>query len=880
MMNRWRNRFNQASIDSLSTHSALAGIKHAVARLGKFAAIALTAILILTSIATAPAYAATRLTISPLSLSFPNQEVDTTSAPKNVTLTNPNSSPLQIDSVMASAGDFSVSSDGCSGVLLAPGANCVVSVVFTPSQIGTRTGTLTITDAAANSPQTVNLSGTGILVKPTFNPTHLSFGHQAVQVPSATKTVVLTNPNLVPLSVSSVASSNGDFTVSNDTCSGTQVAASGTCSFDVTFTPAAAGVVNASIVVTDNADPATQSVPVSGDGIILKPTFSPTHLSFGQQPIEVPSAPQTVTLTNPNVVPLSVTSVVPSGDFSLSSDNCSGTQVAAGGTCTFAVIFTPTQTGARTGKVTVTDNAYVPTQTVALSGVGFVITPTLSPTSLSFGRVQVGTISPPQTVTLTNSNAVPVTFTSISTSGPYAITANSCDGSVPANSTCQVSVTFNPVTDTNPNGTTETGKLTFVDNGQRTTQTASLTGIAFGTAATATPTATATATVTATPTTTDTATATATPTQTSTATATATGTNTATATATSTATSTVTATATATDTATATATNTQTATSTATATSTSTATATTTSTLTATPTATLTPTATDTATATSTVTPTPTATATATATTVSTGTPTATATSTPGPEAGSILVAGGDSGGALGGVVHLATSTNSSAGAQIFNTATNTFLLVGSLNTARESAGVVALPNDLTLIVGGADLRRDELRRDQRLPVQRAADGRVVQREHQGLHLCRQRGGAMTIARSGPSATLISGSGTALDGQVLIVGGSTGSSFLSLTPPPAGSGAPPGQAALNTAELYNPATDAFTATNALPSCPAGHAAPPVSPATCPAGDTCDCTTGLPAVCAGTANAISVGLRKRNDRNHHDDLGQSCGADHW
>ncbi len=54
-------------------------------------------------------------------------------------------------------------------------------------------------------------------------------------------------------------------------------------------------------------------------------------------------------------------------------------------------------------------------------------------------------------------------------------------------------------------------------------------------------------------------------------------------------------------------------------------------------------------------------------------------------------------------------------------------------------------------------------------------------------------GGLMTVARSGPSATLIQGSGTALDGQVLIVGGSTGSSFLSISPPTAGSGAPLGQ---------------------------------------------------------------------------------------
>ena len=208
-------------------------------------------------------------------------------------------------------------------------------------------------------------------------------------------------------------------------------------------------------------------------------------------------------------------------------------------------------------------------------------------------------------------------------------------------------------------------------------------------------------------------------------------------------------------------------------------------------------------------------------------------------------------------MINLATSTNSSAGAQIFNTATDTFLLVGNLNTKRESAAAVPLPNDLTLIVGGAScgpisyggtpgfqcdaLQTSELYNENTKAFTVAGSG---------------SGGLMTIARSGPSATLIKGSGTALDGQVLIVGGSTGSSFLSLAPPPAGSGAPPGQQALHTAELYNPATDAFTATNSLPACAAGHAPPPVAPATCPAGDTCDCTTGLPSTCAGTANAIT------------------------
>jgi hypothetical protein len=44
---------------------------------------------------------------------------------------------------------------------VAAGASCVIKVTFTPTQVGVRTGTLTVTDDAVDSPQTVGLSGTG-----------------------------------------------------------------------------------------------------------------------------------------------------------------------------------------------------------------------------------------------------------------------------------------------------------------------------------------------------------------------------------------------------------------------------------------------------------------------------------------------------------------------------------------------------------------------------------------------------------------------------------------------------------------------------------------------------------------------------------------------
>jgi hypothetical protein len=143
----------------------------------------------------------------------------------------------------------------------------------------------------------------------------------------------------------------------------------------------------------------------------------------------------------------SVAPSVPSVDFTVTNDTCIGT-VAAGATCTFDVTFTPSQTGFTTGTIIVTDNAVTPTQSITVSGTGIIVTPTVSPTSLSFGRVQVGAISAPQTVTLSNSSLLALSITSITATGPFTIVANSCDSSVPAGSSCLVSVTFNPVSAT------------------------------------------------------------------------------------------------------------------------------------------------------------------------------------------------------------------------------------------------------------------------------------------------------------------------------------------------------------------------------------------------------------------------------------------------
>ncbi len=96
--------------------------------------------------------------LSPGSLSFGNQGVATTSSAQTVTLT---AGAVGIQNLLIQAsGDFSTTDDCAGG--LAGFATCEIHVTFTPSATGTRNGTLSVSDGAPNSPQTVSLTGSGV----------------------------------------------------------------------------------------------------------------------------------------------------------------------------------------------------------------------------------------------------------------------------------------------------------------------------------------------------------------------------------------------------------------------------------------------------------------------------------------------------------------------------------------------------------------------------------------------------------------------------------------------------------------------------------------------------------------------------------------------
>jgi photosystem II stability/assembly factor-like uncharacterized protein len=386
------------------------------------------------------------VSLSPSSLGFGTVGIGVISPVKAVTLKNTGTSSLTITSIAitgTNSGDFAKTATTC-GTSLGTGATCTVSVDFKPTASGARSANVSITDNATGSPQLVPLSGTGTTAK--LAPTSLNFGDVATGFASPTKTVTLTNVGTSALTISTIAITGtnvGDFAQTH-TCT-TSLAVNASCTFTVTFKPTATGARSASLSVTDSASGSPQLVPLTGVGTTAK--LAPASLNFADVATGVTSPAKTVTLTNISTTALTITTIAitgtNAGDFA-QTHTC-GTSLAAGASCTFSVTFKPAATGTRSASLSVTDNAPGSPQLVPLSGVG--TTAKLSPTSLSFGTVTVGTTSAAKTVTLTNVGTAALTISSIAITGTNAgnfLQTHTCGASLAAGASCTFSVTFKP----------------------------------------------------------------------------------------------------------------------------------------------------------------------------------------------------------------------------------------------------------------------------------------------------------------------------------------------------------------------------------------------------------------------------------------------------
>ncbi|MBR7837969.1 discoidin domain-containing protein [Actinospica durhamensis] len=315
--------------------------------------------------------------------------------------------------------------------------------------------------------------------------TSLSFGDVASGAKSSAQSVTITNPGSTAVSVSSV-SVTGAFTQTN-TCGGS-IAANGSCTVSVTFAPTSGGPLTGTLSVATSAPGSPLTIALAGTGVT-----STTDLALNQ-PITASSSYETYTANQandgntstywessdgagyPQTLTVDLGSAQSIGSITLdlppssawstrtetlsvlgSTDDSTFNQIAGSANYTFnpstgntATISLPSGTSARYVRLSFTAN----TGWSAAQLSEFQVFPggssstgssalTASPSSLSFGSVNVGSTSSAQTVTVTNPGSSAATVNSVTVSGAFSQT-NTCGSSLAAGATCTVSVKFAP----------------------------------------------------------------------------------------------------------------------------------------------------------------------------------------------------------------------------------------------------------------------------------------------------------------------------------------------------------------------------------------------------------------------------------------------------
>ncbi len=142
----------------------------------------------------------------------------------------------------------------------------------------------------------------------------------------------------------------------------------------------ATGALSTGIVAADfngdgSLDLATANGTTAGDTgsatvLLNEPVIgtAPSSLTFAAQKVGTTSSAQVVTISNPGATPLKITSIIISGDFT-QTNNCPA-KLTTGKNCTVNVSFSPTQTGLRTGALSIKDSALTKTQIISLTGSG------------------------------------------------------------------------------------------------------------------------------------------------------------------------------------------------------------------------------------------------------------------------------------------------------------------------------------------------------------------------------------------------------------------------------------------------------------------------------------------------------------------------------
>lgn len=232
----------------------------------------------------------------------------------------------------------------------------------------------------------------------------VAFGATAVGT-AGTATAVLTATKTVTVSA---ITTDAPFAVAPPALPVTLTAGQ-TLSVPVTFSPATWGAATGQIQLTTDAG--TIYAGLAGTGTQPGLAASPPSLDYGAMAV---GSIKTVAVSVQNTGTTAETFAAvtaPSAPFTADGLPAVGDTLAPGAADTFSVTYSPSVVANDSSSVVLTSDQG--TVTIPLTGAAQVANDqvTISPTSLAFGRLQIGQISAPQTFTVTNTGNLTLTIT-------------------------------------------------------------------------------------------------------------------------------------------------------------------------------------------------------------------------------------------------------------------------------------------------------------------------------------------------------------------------------------------------------------------------------------------------------------------------------------
>jgi hypothetical protein len=367
---------------------------------------------------------------SPISLTFPDTLVNTSSQPLTVTLSYTGLTSLTLSNFTlggANPGAFSLGGSTCSAGPLGVLVPCQIAVTFSPTAVGQNLASVNFTatdDQGMSQTITIPLSGNGAGL--TVSPDPVTFTSTLVGATKQTF-VSITNPGTSPVTVTNLSiQANGaagpGFTFTGCTIPGTGLVLSangGSCQVLVKFAPTSDFAFLSILTISDTIGGVStqQSVAISGQGAGL--LASPNPVTF--QPTEVGQTLSTfVSLSNDSGSPLTITNLSITGPgftFSRNTGCAIPATLSAGVGCQVKVTFAPTDTAGFAASLTATYTLGGNTESVQvpLSGPGVAPLATYNPASLTFPDTPVGTTSNvPVSTQIVNTGGAPLTIAGFS----------------------------------------------------------------------------------------------------------------------------------------------------------------------------------------------------------------------------------------------------------------------------------------------------------------------------------------------------------------------------------------------------------------------------------------------------------------------------------